>query len=336
MAMPITARNKLVSILTATVVFTTLATLAVVAVGEHFHGGMTNGLIVGAGVGCLEEFYVQGKRGRWMRSIHPLKYLAIYALMVWAIYLVGVHLTMLIYGSGDELQAFYGRLPIALPVFLGFAVASILIIRVIHFIGMVDLLHLMLGTYHRPVLTRKVILFLDINGSTAIAEHLGALKARDLIAKFFFDISKPLTDHGGDVYLYKGDGLIATWDWDKAVRREAVLRAVDAMDVAIRSQHDAFQARFGLMPSYRIGIHGGEVVISEQGDTKRSIGIYGDPINIAARLEEVARIHGVACVASGDLADALECGTTTRMAYLGTESVRGISHPIRIFTYRPA
>lgn len=42
MAMPITVRNKLVSILTAIVVFTALATLAVVAVGERFHVGMTN------------------------------------------------------------------------------------------------------------------------------------------------------------------------------------------------------------------------------------------------------------------------------------------------------
>jgi hypothetical protein len=34
-------------------------------------------------------------------------------------------------------------------------------------------------------------------------------------------------------------------------------------------------------------------VVSEQGDTKRSTGIYGDLIAITARMEEAARAHGV-------------------------------------------
>ena len=34
-------------------------------------------------------------------------------------------------------------------------------------------------------------------------------------------------------------------------------------------------------------------MVSEQGDTKRSIGIYRDLIAIAARMEEAARAHGV-------------------------------------------
>jgi class 3 adenylate cyclase len=106
------------------------------------------------------------------------------------------------------------------------------------------------------------------------------------------------------------------------------------MDAAIRSQGEVYKGRFGLIPSFRIGLHGGEVVVSEQGDTKRSIGIYGDSINIAARLEEVAKIHAVECVVSGELADVLQ-GAASRMSYVGSEAVKGISHPIRIFSYDP-
>ena len=45
--------------------------------------------------------------------------------------------------------------------------------------------------------------------------------------------------------------------------------------------------------------------VSEQGDTKRSIGIYGSTINMASRMEEAAKVYGVACAISGDVARAL-------------------------------
>ncbi len=75
------------------------------------------------------------------------------------------------------------------------------------------------------------------------------------------------------------------------------------------------------------------VVVSEQGDTKRSIGIYGDPINIAARTEEAARAHGVRCVLSGDIADALV--NRGRIHEIGEEAVKGISTAVRVCEYRP-
>ena len=72
--------------------------------------------------------------------------------------------------------------------------------RIVHFIGLENLFHLMVGTYHRPVQKRKVLLFLDVNGSTALGEGLGALSMRSFVRKFLFDISQPVTDHGGEIY----------------------------------------------------------------------------------------------------------------------------------------
>ena len=47
--------------------------------------------------------------------------------------------------------------------------------------------------------------------STALAERLGAIEMKSFLGKFLFDISAPITNNGGDIYLYKGDGLIALW-----------------------------------------------------------------------------------------------------------------------------
>src|SRR5580698_8445550 len=103
---------------------------------------------------------------------------------------------------------------------------------------------------------------------------------RAFVRKFLSDLSPPIVDHGGDIYLYKGDGLIAIWNWADAFRQDAILRAVDAMFATVAHETEAYQRWFGVVPAFRIGIHGGAVIVSEQGDARRSIGIYGDAINI--------------------------------------------------------
>jgi class 3 adenylate cyclase len=118
-------------------------------------------------------------------------------------------------------------------------------------------------------------LFLDINNSTGLSERLGAVQIKSLVGKFLFDISKPITDYGGEIYLYKGDGLIALWNWNEAIRGNRILRAIDAVFASVARERPEYQRQFGVVPRFRIGVHGGEVVVSEQGDTKRAIGVYG-------------------------------------------------------------
>jgi hypothetical protein len=47
--------------------------------------------------------------------------------------------------------------------------------------------------------------------ASALGERLGAFSMRLLVRKFLIDVSQPITNHGGEIYLYKGDGLIAVW-----------------------------------------------------------------------------------------------------------------------------
>jgi len=87
------------------------------------------------------------------------------------------------------------------------------------------------------------------------------------------------------------------------------------------------------VPEYRIGVHGGPIVTSEEGDTKRAIGFYGDTIHIAARLEQKAKELGVDCVLSGNIAEH-QVGLGDRLRLIGDELVRGISAPIKVYELR--
>ena len=331
----ISTRRKLTSILLAVVIFALLAGLATRAGGRPIIFGILNAVFLGTGVGLFEEFYVQSLYGRWMRNIHPLRSIMIYTAVVVILFIIVTNVVHLLLWPIYHLPVPYARLPFVLPIVIAFSVIGIVVMRTVHFIGIETLFHLTVGTYHRPVIQEKVLVFLDINNSTGLAERLGAVQTKSLIGKFLFDISKPITDHGGEIYLYKGDGLIALWDWYEAVRDNEILRAIDAVFATVKREQPEYLEQFGIVPSFRIGVHGGEVVVSEQGDTKRSIGVYGTTINIAARMEEAAKAHNLACAISGDVVEALH-RDDGRLLPIGHEKVRGIDNEIRIFEYRLA
>jgi adenylate cyclase len=225
----ISTRRKLASILLAVIVFALLAGLVTVAQGRPMIFGVLNGVFVGTGVGLFEQFYVQSARGRWFRNIHPLLSILIYTIVVAVMFVAATNSSHILLYSIYPSPVPYGRLPFVLPRVIAIAVVGIVVMRAVHFIGIETLFHLMIGTYHRPVIEKKVLLFLDINNSTGLAERLGAMKIKSLVGKFLFDISRPITDHGGEIYLYKGDGLIALWNWQEAISDGKILQAIDAV-----------------------------------------------------------------------------------------------------------
>jgi adenylate cyclase len=332
-AVSISTRRKLTSILLSVTIFALLAGLTTLAIGRPVIFGIMHAVFVGTGVGFFEQFYVQSPRVRWLRSMHPVRSIFLYTIVVLILYLISIHVSHVVLWRFEDLAIAYRKLPIAIPLVMVFSVIGIMVMRTVHFVGIETLFHLMLGTYHRPVIQKKVLLFLDINNSTDLAERLGALRTQSLLGKFLFDVSKPITDHGGDIYLYKGDGLIALWVWSEAVKRDKILRAIDAIFSAVGHEQANYQQKFGVVPNFRIGVHGGEVVVSEQGDIKRAIGIYGSTINIAARMEEAAKAHSVSCVISGDVVQALSNGNDGLLP-IGHERIKGISTKIPIFEYR--
>ena len=103
-----------------------------------------------------------------------------------------------------------------------------------------------------------------------------------------------------------------------------------AIDDAVGHEAKYYRDKFGHVPDYRIGVHGGPIVTCEEGDTKRAIGYYGDTIHIAARLEQKARELEVDCVLSEDVAKC-QVGLGARLREVGLEPVRGIAEPMNIY-----
>ena len=160
----------------------------------------------------------------------------------------------------------------------------------------------LLGTYHRPRREERIVMFLDLAGSTALAEQLGEVRVHDLITRFFYDIDGPIADYDGEVHAYVGDEVIVSWPLDTHSERNARwLRCFFAAQETIDALEAFYIREFGTVPQFRAGVHAGPVVLSECGDTRRQIAYFGDTMNVAARLCEQCKAIGEALVASADL-----------------------------------
>lgn len=121
--------------------------------------------------------------------------------------------------------------------------------------------------------------------------------------------------HRGRVVDSPGDNLLAEFP-----------SAVDAVQGAVAVQQELQTRNAGLLDNrkmeYRIGLNVGDVVI-EGGR------IYGDGVNIAARIESLAEGGGI-CI-SGTVYDQIENKITLNYEYLGEQAVKNIKKPVRVY-----
>ena len=130
---------------------------------------------------------------------------------------------------------------------------------------------------------RKVvtILFADLAGSTALHERLDPESVRRFMESYYQAMRAAIEAHGGTLVKVLGDGVMAAFGVPHVAEDDAI-RAVHAgvdMQEAFRTLARA-HAAIGL----RVAINTGEVVVSAD-----NADVVGDPVNVAARLQQEAR-----------------------------------------------
>ncbi len=168
-------------------------------------------------------------------------------------------------------------------------------------------------------LPRKLaaILYADVAGySRLTGDDEDATHRR--LADYLDQITVTIERHGGRVMHYAGDAVLAMF--------EAV---VDALSCAAYIQND-LKARNEALPDerkvqFRIGVNLGDV-IEDRGD------IYGDGVNVAARLESLAEPGGI-CI-SESVHTAVGSKLPFDYAFLGEQEVKNITKPVRAYLAR--
>jgi len=171
-----------------------------------------------------------------------------------------------------------------------------------------------------PTLERKLVAIL-----AADAVGYSRLMERDEAAAL-----ARLTDHRGviDGLIARFRGRIAGTAGDSVLAEFASV--FDAVQCAVEIQQELGTAN-GTLPEdermpFRIGINVGDVMVKD-GD------IFGDGVNIAARLQTIARPGGI-CVSRG-VRDHIRHKLPYGFEDLGEQSVKNIAQPVRVFRLRP-
>ena len=328
--MKIKTRRKLVRVLLAALIFVSLWSMVAIILGLPLQRSLPGAFLIGFVYGMYEEFYVQSRYSFWIRRYSAIFEMLFNVAVVVVLMLLMVNLNHLTQARYDQIGVAYARLPVVLPLMIVFATLMVTLLRVIGYIGGNNLFYLITGRYRRPVIENRVFMFLDMKDSTSLVTRLGALKTRELIGKLFYDISQPITDHGGDIYRYTGDGLVATWAYHDDQNLGFLVDVVDDVIQAVTDQSEHYLSHFDHQPQFRVGMHCGGIVVSEEGDLKRAIGYYGETIHIAARLEQEAKSSNRDVLLSAKLAAQMP-DHRQRLKLIGCTGLQGIREPVEIY-----
>jgi adenylate cyclase len=216
-----------------------------------------------------------------------------------------------------------------------FSFAVVLAIRFIddinHLLGQKVLLNFITGYYYRLRLEQRVFLFIDIEGSTALAERLGEFAFHRLINRFVVDITEPIVAADGEIHRYVGDELIATWRLADGIADAHCVRACFEAFDRLAALSPVYVRDFGAPVHCRAGLHCGPVITGEMGSVKKEIVLLGDTVNTTARIQEFCRQTGDRVLASAALVNLLELPFGITKRSLGDLHLRGKENDVVLY-----
>jgi adenylate cyclase len=182
-----------------------------------------------------------------------------------------------------------------------------------------------------------VSMFVDMRGSTKLAEHRLPFDTVFIVNRFLGAVSQAVIECGGQPNQFVGDGELAlfglTTSRQTACRQALKAAAMIAANVEELNQfleHDQREPiRFG------IGIHGGEVIIGDIGYRDHMVfTALGDAVNVAARLQDMTKT--LACEAIFSEEVRITAGLPADALPQQEAAIRGRAEPMMVRTVASA
>ncbi len=160
-----------------------------------------------------------------------------------------------------------------------------------------------------------VSMFVDMRGSTKLAEERLPFDVVFLVNRFLGAASQAVLDAGGQPNQFVGDGLLALFGLasDPPTACRQALRAAAKVAANVEHMNHQFAADLRAPIEFGIGIHGGEVIIGDIGFKEHTVfTALGDAVNVAARLQDMTKtldckvvVSEEVCATAGIAPDAL-------------------------------
>lgn len=181
--------------------------------------------------------------------------------------------------------------------------------------------------------TKKItIFFSDITDFTYLMEHLPIETINALLIDYFSTLSKIITECGGLIDKYMGDGLMSLWgaiDEMEDAPEKACTAALLAQHALASLNITRTQQKIPMFKT-RMGIQLGPVIVGNFGTADRmNYSAIGDAVNIAFRLQELNKIYGTKIILAEEIV--LATGSTFLIRPLDLVEMKGKKEKIKIF-----
>jgi adenylate cyclase len=190
---------------------------------------------------------------------------------------------------------------------------------------------LIFGRFDTPREEQRIVTFIDLVGSTGIAERLGSVRFYALLSDVFTRLSEVVAEFGGEVHRYVGDALIATWPVGTCEENARSIRALFACREALDAAGPELLRRHGCVPAFRASLHCGPLVAGAIGAFRGEVALVGDAMNTAARIEQACRATGHRLLVSRSLLLRSAMPADVVATSIGTRLLRGKAEGIELF-----
>jgi adenylate cyclase len=178
------------------------------------------------------------------------------------------------------------------------------------------------------------VMFVDLRGFTRLSEKRLPFDVVFILNEFFGVVGAAIADQGGRIDKYLGDGLLAVFGESGGLEagcRQA-LRTVRAIDIALDHVNASLEVELGQKLEVGIGIDAGSLVVGRIGfGDAADFTVIGTPVNVASRLEALAKEKGYQMMLSREVA--ARAGWEPANEFTTTITVRGVAEPIEVIGF---
>ena len=147
---------------------------------------------------------------------------------------------------------------------------------------------LSLGGEHAEI----TVMFADVVAFTPLTDRLEPEETVSILNDLFTIVTEIVFRHGGTVDKFIGDSVMAIWGAPNPNKSHAqhALEAADEILRWLEVGNDGWKERYGVTLELAIGVHSGKAIVGNIGSRTRMVyTAIGDVVNVAARLESIAR-----------------------------------------------
>jgi adenylate cyclase len=300
---------------------------------ELIMGGVFFGLLFSVVNSITDKYSLRRRSFGYIILIKSVLYLVSWSITMLCVYTVYSFFEIIPKSTLDQLFVLPPLYVVSLLTYWVFVIVLLnFILQVSWKFGPGNLSKLIMGKYQNPKEENRIFMFLDLQGSTAIAEKLGHKTYSRLLRDCYHDLTDIVIRYKADIYQYVGDEVVLSWSVKDGLNDLSCFKTFFDYEGKLQDRSDFYSRQYKTRPEFKGGMDMGHVTVAEIGDIKREIAYHGDVLNTASRIQGRCRDLNRKLLISGNLEKHLTTLNGFAKALVGKTTLRGKTQAVSIYS----